>query len=128
MLELIDDDYNGMAHGRRHTRNMGCDGPLCRKALRDWQRQRTLERNARVGKETRVYARDFVYVLVDQQLKDIQEAYDKTLLMWKGNVVTEETTLAFISECMKTWDNLESVSMSYIPSATVLQSVVTVAA
>jgi hypothetical protein len=67
-------------------------------------------------------------VLVDQQLTDIQNAYDKAFTMWKGGVVSEETTLAFISECMKTWDNLESVGMSSIPNAAVLQSAVAVAA
>jgi len=128
MLELVEAKYDGMAHGRRHTRNRGCDGPLCRKALRDWQRQRTLEQNARVGRETREYTRDLMSVLVDQQLTDIQNAYDKAFTMWKGGVVSEETTLAFISECMKTWDNLESVGMSSIPNAAVLQSAVAVAA
>lgn len=128
MLELVEAAYDGMAHGRRHTRNRGCDGPLCRKALRDWQRKRTIEQNARIGKETREYTRDLVYVLVDQQLADIQNAYDKAFSMWKSGVVREETTLAFIGKCMKTWDNLESVDMSYIPDAEVLQSAVGVAA
>lgn len=37
--ELADPGYSGRTHGRRATRNAGCTGPLCKKALRDEMRE-----------------------------------------------------------------------------------------
>jgi hypothetical protein len=35
MSELADQRFAGKVHGKRSTRNTGCTGPLCKKALRD---------------------------------------------------------------------------------------------
>jgi hypothetical protein len=39
MAELANKQFVGKIHGRRSTRNAGCTGPLCKKALRDHGRQ-----------------------------------------------------------------------------------------
>lgn len=75
-LELGDERYKMFRHGDRHTRNKGCTGPLCTKALRDWQRERTRTRNAMKGKHTRKYKMKNIYVEINPILHGIKEAYD----------------------------------------------------
>lgn len=42
VLDVLDEigqaDFASKRHGTRHVRNLGCKGPLCKKALRDWRR------------------------------------------------------------------------------------------
>lgn len=38
--ELMNEKYQGRTHGNRRTRDAGCDGPLCKKAQRDYGRRR----------------------------------------------------------------------------------------
>lgn len=42
MAELSDPSFATRTHGKRSTRNAGCTGPLCKKALRD--EARTIQR------------------------------------------------------------------------------------
>jgi hypothetical protein len=37
--ELLDQEYAAYPHGRRATKALGCDGPMCRKANRDYGRE-----------------------------------------------------------------------------------------
>lgn len=38
--ELLDEEYLGRTHGNRRTYDVGCKGPICRKAARDHARRR----------------------------------------------------------------------------------------
>jgi hypothetical protein len=38
--ELMDNKFAGRTHGNRRTRDAGCEGPLCRKAVREHGRRR----------------------------------------------------------------------------------------
>jgi hypothetical protein len=76
--EISDPDYLGYRHGERHTRNKGCTGPLCKKALRDWQRARVLARHAAYGTTPRgPYARSSELVHIDTLLEPVKAAHDK---------------------------------------------------
>lgn len=53
--EIANPEYSGRTHGKPATRNAGCTGPLCKKALRDRMRPEmrrlhgyTAERRSRV--------------------------------------------------------------------------------
>jgi hypothetical protein len=105
--EIVEPGFDGMLHGRRNTRNRGCKGPLCQKALRDWQRNRTVERNAQRGKETRTYSRDFQYVAVDEILGVFQKSYEVTRQSWIGDMAIEIKTLLELNDIMKSWGDVE---------------------
>lgn len=75
--EISDPDYLNYRHGTRHTRNKGCVGPLCRKALRDWQRDRLARSHAERGTIPRPHARSKEMVRVDALLGPIKAAHDK---------------------------------------------------
>lgn len=91
--ELNDPRYMDLRHGARHTRNMGCTGPLCKKAMRDWQRERTAQWHARRGTTPRPYRRSIDLVHVDETLVPIKAAYDK-LFDSRRPVVDEEQLTA----------------------------------
>lgn len=75
--ELGDERYRDLRHGTRHTRNQGCTGPLCKKALRDWQRERAAAAHALAGTIPRTYRRSIRLVSMDTVLAPIKAAHDK---------------------------------------------------
>jgi hypothetical protein len=75
--EISDPDYLGYRHGERHTRNKGCTGPLCKKALRDWQRNRLAQTHEARGTTYRPYRRSKDMVHVDALLEPVKAAHDK---------------------------------------------------
>jgi hypothetical protein len=52
--ELLDAEYAAYQHGNRNTRQRGCDGPMCRKAARDYGRE--LQRRIHGAQRERVSA------------------------------------------------------------------------
>lgn len=75
--EIEDYRYRDLRHGTRHTRNQGCTGPLCKKALRDWQRERAAAAHALAGTIPRTYRRSIRLVSMDTVLAPIKAAHDK---------------------------------------------------
>lgn len=75
--EVEDYRYRNLRHGSRHTRNQGCTGPLCKKALRDWQRERAAQAHAAAGTIPRTYRRSSRLVAVDAVLAPVKAAHDK---------------------------------------------------
>lgn len=43
--ELIDPRFSSRTHGKRSTARSGCSGPLCKKIMRDIQRERYMRKN-----------------------------------------------------------------------------------
>jgi hypothetical protein len=74
--EVDDPEFRHLRHGERHTRNQGCTGPLCQKALRDWQRDRTAARHAERGTTPRPHRRSREMVRVDEILVPVKAAHD----------------------------------------------------
>lgn len=62
--------FKAHRHGSRSTRNYGCLGPLCRKALRDWARNARREQMGRTGKAPRTYTRDPIIKEIDRVLDE----------------------------------------------------------
>lgn len=76
-MEVNDPEFASQRHGQRHTRNLGCKGPLCQKALRDWQRERLLRMHEERGTIPRPYRRSRDMVRVDETLAPVKAAFDK---------------------------------------------------
>lgn len=92
--EIADPDYINLKHGERHTRNKGCVGPLCRKALRDAQRARVMARHAERGTVPRgPYARSSELVYVDALLVPVKAAHDKEFAT-RREITSEELQAA----------------------------------
>ncbi len=79
MNEINDTEYLDYVHGKRHTRNKGCTGPLCQKVLRDWRRTYRHRLNEETGRTTRPHARSGRYVEMDRILTDVQRAYNEAI-------------------------------------------------
>lgn len=75
--EINNPDYLDLRHGARHTRNKGCTGPLCQKAVRDQRLQYRRTTNQQAGRTTRRQARSPKYVAMDPVLETIKLAYDE---------------------------------------------------
>lgn len=52
--ELLDSEYAAYQHGNRNTRQRGCNGPMCRKAARDYGR--ALQRRIHGAQRERISA------------------------------------------------------------------------
>lgn len=67
-IEQKDESFNSR-HGTRHCRNMGCLGPMCAKAARDYVRNRR-------GRGSRINTRH-KYGKFDSLLDHLQQQYDR---------------------------------------------------
>lgn len=54
-LELVNKILLGRPHGSRYTLGAGCQGPLCRRAERSWQREKYKRAQERKGKTVKPY-------------------------------------------------------------------------
>ena len=75
--ELISTKFLTRQHGSRATAALGCNGPLCRKAERDRQRERNERRAFEAGRE---------YV-PRQRLWDRDELLDEVIIWHKRNLI-----------------------------------------
>ncbi len=77
--EINDENYLDLRHGERHTRNKGCTGPMCQKAVRDWNATYRRRTNQQAGRATRTYSRSARRIAVDVILDRVKRQYDKLL-------------------------------------------------
>lgn len=80
--ELDNPNYLTRKHGSRATAALGCNGPLCRKAERDRQRERNERRAELAGREynprDRLWDRDeLLEAVIDWHVQRLQEGRDK---------------------------------------------------
>lgn len=75
--EITDPKFINSRHGERHTRNRGCLGPMCKKSLRDWQRERARILAAMAGRTVRPHSRSSVYVRMDPFISAVKASHDE---------------------------------------------------
>lgn len=69
--EILDTRFTGRTHGKRATRNKGCNGPMCRKVLRDTIRARVRTLAHAEGREVSERTRSYQDIdpLIDKFMK-----------------------------------------------------------
>lgn len=76
--ELSDPRFHNRGHGRLRARDAGCNGPLCRKALRDWSRAYTDTKHAMAGTSKRTRRRPQLLQEIDPLLEAFIERENLT--------------------------------------------------
>jgi hypothetical protein len=101
--EIFDEAFESSQHGKRSTRNKGCTGPLCMKALRDSARARARMQALLYGGPTKHSSRSRDYIKADAELHRIQTAYEETYSMWRMQELEKAHTLLLIRHVTRNW-------------------------
>lgn len=112
VAELSDPDYCNAEHGKRSTRNLGCTGPLCMKALRDWARDRARTKAAMAKTRTKHSSRSQDYIEADMHLDKIHKAYLESRASWLDGSLDPFHTILLLDHETGSW---REVNWSFVP-------------
>lgn len=81
VTEILDPDYLKRAHHNTGTYDIGCRGPLCRKAQREHPRRKSPVGNVIMLREERVYdpVIEYFHVVMKYRVRSAQQALLKEL-------------------------------------------------
>lgn len=70
LVEILENDYINRSHHNVGTYDIGCRGPLCRKALREHPRRRSPTRQPLIMREERIFdpVLDYFHVVAKNRL------------------------------------------------------------